>query len=217
MHTPGKEMTGVVGDAHVSANSRGIRGTEMPTREHAYRILCLGGSTTACQYLDDGESWPSLLMEHLNRTQSASRVWIGSAGKPGYSTIEHLKFVTESGLMNEIDSVALLVGLHDLERTLGKAADASSAPVPAWRKLCLFDWLFCPAMANDDSEGSFESPDFAPALSEYSDRIAAVIHAPANRGACVRSSSLSRSIVLGRHRQAPVAGATGNRAGPRAI
>ena len=52
---------GISGPSRVTANSLGIRGPELPPREAGYRLLCLGGSTTECHYLDDEETWPHLL------------------------------------------------------------------------------------------------------------------------------------------------------------
>src|SRR5438067_380709 len=60
-------MPGIHDGTRYTINSRGVRGPELPSRDAAYRILCVGCQTTECLFLDDDETWPHLLMEHLNR------------------------------------------------------------------------------------------------------------------------------------------------------
>ena len=67
-------MRDVGSEAHVKFNSWGVRGDEPPARGAAYRILCLGGSSTACTYLDDSKTWPERLEQELNRNRTESRV-----------------------------------------------------------------------------------------------------------------------------------------------
>ncbi len=111
-------MPGVSGPAHYATNSLGIRGRELPEDRAVTRILCLGGSTTECSYLDEMEAWPGLLMGKINESapNEERRAWVGSAGISGFGSRHHLRFVRESELMNEIDCLVLLMGVNDLSK-----------------------------------------------------------------------------------------------------
>ncbi|MBX3415827.1 MAG: hypothetical protein KF708_24300 [Pirellulales bacterium] len=116
-HPDSTVLPGISGPARFQANSLGVRGEEWPARDQAYRILCLGGSTTECAYLDQGEAWPQLLADRLNR-DGAEPVWVGNAGVVGYTSEQHQKFVEQSPLMAEIDALVVLVGINDLLKFL---------------------------------------------------------------------------------------------------
>jgi lysophospholipase L1-like esterase len=111
-------MPGIYGESRFTVNSLGIRGPELPPRDAAYRIVCIGGSTTECLYLDDTEAWPYLVMEKVNERPNANSTWVGNIGVSGYSTVEHLQFMTEDNLWKEIDCAVFLVGANDLGRFL---------------------------------------------------------------------------------------------------
>lgn len=111
-------MPGVSGTAIYQTNSHGVRGPEFPARRDAYRILCLGGSTTECVYLDQDESWPALIRHGLDQQPDRKPVWVGSAGISGYTSVQHVKFAEHSPLMKEIDCLCVLVGVNDLTRFL---------------------------------------------------------------------------------------------------
>ncbi len=122
------------GEAHVTTNRRGIRGPELPQREAAYRILCLGGSTTECLYLDDTKAWSSVLMEMLNAQPGLPRVWVGSIGISAYATKEHLRFVEHSRLAREMDCLVFLIGINDFVKYLGGIADQIEGTEPFWSR-----------------------------------------------------------------------------------
>jgi lysophospholipase L1-like esterase len=105
---------GLSAEGRFTTNSMGLRGPELPPREAAYRILCLGGSTTECLYLDDTKTWTHLLLERLNQDSSRRPVWVGGAGRAGYQTIEHLLFLEQSPLASQVDCVVVLAGINDL-------------------------------------------------------------------------------------------------------
>ena len=52
IHVQPTNLIGIASDAAFSTNSQGLRGPEF-SKEGDYRILCIGGSTTKCLYLDD--------------------------------------------------------------------------------------------------------------------------------------------------------------------
>ena len=154
-------MPGISGDSRYTTNSLGIRGPEFPPRDAAYRILCIGASTTECTYLDDKETWMHLLMESLNSGDQGHEVWVGGIGISAFSTVYNLKFVEKSPLMREIDCLVLLVGAADFNQFLrgklvnGKVLRTSNftAPErPIWRRSSIL------AMVRDRRDRRIASP-----------------------------------------------------------
>lgn len=135
-------MPGVGGETHYTTNSFGIRGPEFPPREAAYRLLCLGGSTTECGYIHDDDLWTHLLAEKLNRAASGPPVWVGNAGIAGYSSVQHLRFVEQPDLMSKIDCLLVMVGINDLDKFLRRGGpqvsevptDGAEQAAPIWYK-----------------------------------------------------------------------------------
>ncbi len=76
----------------------------------------MGGSTTQCFYLDDHETWPSLLQSKLKAT--GWNVWIGNGGLDGHSTRGHIVFMEDLVSKIRPDAVILLVGINDLQYSL---------------------------------------------------------------------------------------------------
>jgi len=121
-------MPGVGPVAHVRFNDRGVRGEPMPARENAYRILCLGGSSTACTYLDDNKTWPTRLADDLNDANLGRVFWVGNAGIPGFRSEHHLQFLEKSPLVDDVDCVLVQLGINDFMACL---AGPRPAP-PRW-------------------------------------------------------------------------------------
>lgn len=128
-------VPGVVGAGALTTNRLGLRGPELPPGGAAYRILCVGGSTTECLYLDDGEAWTGLLPARLARAWGR-RVWVGSAGMSGYSTAEHLPFLERWERLAAIDCVVLLAGVNDFALLAlgGRDPVAPTWTAPAWTR-----------------------------------------------------------------------------------
>lgn len=140
---------GISGVSHFTTGPRGIRAANGPTPEQATRILCIGGSTTECVYLDDNETWPALLEKQLNTTHPDEAVWIGNVGISGFHTREHLQFVQESPLLNDTAVLVVQPGINDLWRFLAgeelhtnfgrfesaKGPSDEKEPAPAYRPL----------------------------------------------------------------------------------
>jgi lysophospholipase L1-like esterase len=120
-------MRDVGGEARVTFNSWGVRGDEPPARGTAYRILCLGGSSTACTYLDDSKTWPERLEQDLNAAQSGRQFWVGNAGLPGFRSDGHRQFLEESPMVEQIDCVVVQAGINDFMACL-----AGPRPAPPW-------------------------------------------------------------------------------------
>src|SRR5262245_34434568 len=119
-------VPGVHGDKQFSINSMGIRGEEF-SRTEQYRILAVGGSTTECLILDDGETWPRIVQDVVNARQDRIPIWVGNVGKSGLSTRHHI-YQVEKLLAQypKIDAIVLLVGVNDL--TLRLARDTEYIP-----------------------------------------------------------------------------------------
>jgi len=121
-HPDPEVMPGVQGPARVAFDSHGLRGDELE-RGHTPRVLCLGGSTTACDYLDQEEAWPMLLQKALGQ-----RAWIGNAGRSGLTSRGHvLQLEHLLPQLPEIDTVLCLVGVNDLALALEQGADYQPA------------------------------------------------------------------------------------------
>lgn len=128
-HSP-ETLRGVASETVYTTNSRGIRGAEFPPRADAYRVLCVGDSTTECLQLDDKTMWPAQFMKLLNQEKGMQRVWVGNAGQSGYSAFHHYQFLKESGLLAEVDCVVLKAGTMDLANAVGGANEAIQRPGP---------------------------------------------------------------------------------------
>lgn len=122
--------------ARVTVNSDGIRGPEMPVDRHTKRVLCVGGSSTECRYLDDSKTWPNRLMELLNEGRPEDPCWVGNSGVSGRASREHLQFLQETDWLQKIDAIVIMVGINDLIRDLAGVPDGnlSSAGAPLWTK-----------------------------------------------------------------------------------
>lgn len=118
LNTDPSIMPGIEGPGLFSTNSVGLRGPEWGERGAQARVLCLGGSTTECLYLDDSETWPSLAAAQLRSTTPPRDVWVGAAGVTGYSALHHLAFARESELVREVDCVVVMLGVNDLWQDL---------------------------------------------------------------------------------------------------
>jgi hypothetical protein len=133
---------GVSGEAHYRTNEAGLRAPARPSREEAERIVCIGGSTTICTYLDDSEVWSRVLMERLNAGLPEPRYWVGNAGKNGYSTTHHLRLLEDSAFLQEMDTAIFLVGVNDLSLALAdKKVRLRDGLPPLWRRTALLNLL----------------------------------------------------------------------------
>jgi len=104
----------------------------MPTDDDVYRVLCIGGSTTECLYLDDQETWPDLLGDRLAAVRGPESVWVGNVGISGFKARDHLEFAQTSELMNRVDLLVVLVGVNDLlSAVVTEAPEFARPPVAA--------------------------------------------------------------------------------------
>jgi lysophospholipase L1-like esterase len=197
-------MPGVSGDAHYRTNELGLRGLAYPPAEDAYHILCIGGSTTICQYLDDAETWPQQLMTLLRA--EGKEAWVGNAGKNGYSTPHHLRLLQDGDLLPRVDCCIFLIGINDLLLALeNQRVRFRGGRPPLWRRsawaesLSLLQRRFLTSRSlqvEDESgevytlrrkrrqqaERTSDLPDLEPGLREYGKRIEAMIEVSRKHG-----------------------------------
>ncbi|MBX7167032.1 MAG: hypothetical protein K1X74_11945 [Pirellulales bacterium] len=126
------QLPGTSAVAQVSYNAHGIRGADWLDRAATYRMLCLGGSTTECIYIDDAATWPALLAAKVPRVADRN-TWVGAAAVSEFGTEQHLRFMRESPLVGQVDCVIALVGVNDLVGAMLRL-DARSATAPHWLK-----------------------------------------------------------------------------------
>lgn len=100
-------------DAHIThkKNSLGFRGEE-PGDSNDIKILCMGGSTTECFYLNDGKDWPNLLGSKLKK--SVPNLWLNNAGMDGQSSFGNLQMLKQYVLDLHPDYIILMCGLNDM-------------------------------------------------------------------------------------------------------
>lgn len=122
-------LRGVSGPATYRTNSDGIRGPELDAPD-SYRILCIGGSTTECPYLDDSETWPTLLGELLAADWNRP-VWVGAAAVSEFASGHHLRYLRQSDLAPTVDRVVVMPGANDLLRLFFEL-DSGEVEPPYW-------------------------------------------------------------------------------------
>ncbi len=130
MHPEAGGLTGIEGTSVQRITSLGLRGRERAP-DDALSILCVGGSTTACEYLSDGETWPDLLGSELSETVGET-VWVGNAGTSGQRAIDH---VTTLGQLLDplapLDAVVVLAGINDASHVVLHRGTPPADPPPA--------------------------------------------------------------------------------------
>lgn len=112
------DIPGIRGPSRFTTGPDGVRAVAAPTPEKHQRVLCIGGSTTECVYLDDAETWPVLTGTLLQETLPEQTIWVGNVGISGFHTREHLAFARKSPLMDGIDVLVVQPGINDLWRFL---------------------------------------------------------------------------------------------------
>ncbi len=118
---------GVSPVARYAVNSRGLRGPELPQNESTYRILCVGGCTTECLYVDDPQTWPAQLMLNLSGPGTV-RCWVGNAALSGDGVKQLWDRLRHGDVAGEVDCVVMLVSGDDLMRAILRLDEQ---PVPA--------------------------------------------------------------------------------------
>ncbi len=105
------EFRGMDRTVRHSKNSLGFRGPEL-TDSSAPKIICMGGSTTECFYLNDGKDWPNVLRQNLEKDQPG--LWLNNAGMDGHSSFGHLQLLKQYILDLKPDYIVMMCGLNDM-------------------------------------------------------------------------------------------------------
>ena len=93
-------------------NSLGFRGKEIIEAEGKYKIIAVGGSTTECFYLSDGDTWVDHLEKKMN--QFNDRYWINNAGLGGHTSYGHSVQLHDHIFKLKPELILMLVGINDV-------------------------------------------------------------------------------------------------------
>jgi lysophospholipase L1-like esterase len=113
-------LPGVSPEGVFSTNSRGLRGPEFSQTDNA-RLLCIGGSTTECLYLDDAKTWPRKLANILNEHRPG--VWVGNGGRSGTLVVDHVTALANLPEAKQVDCWVVLAGINDMGNQLRRSYD----------------------------------------------------------------------------------------------
>lgn len=98
-------------------NSRNALGLRGPDTAAGYSgklsIITVGGSTTACQFLDDNKTWPFRLEANLKN--EFNNIWVNNAGLDGHSTFGHQVLLSDHIIKLKPKVVIFLTGVNDIE------------------------------------------------------------------------------------------------------
>jgi lysophospholipase L1-like esterase len=110
----GQILHGVWGPSRFSINAHGMRGDAYDL-DYRYRILAVGGSTTAGLVLDDSEAWPRAVQDRVNERLYARAVFVGNVGRPGHQLQQHHLHIEKLLPQHpELDAVMMLAGVNDM-------------------------------------------------------------------------------------------------------
>jgi len=121
-------------------NSLGFRGPE-PPRDLSSRlsILTIGGSTTGCFLLNDGDTWPDRLAARLQAEFPS--VWLNNAGLDGQSTFGHLALLRDYVVHIRPTVALFLIGINDVALSESNWYDARVTDRVVGRHERWADWL----------------------------------------------------------------------------
>jgi len=106
-------------------NSLGFRGPDPPANfASQLSIITVGGSTTQCFYLSDGNTWTARLGADLE--PSLKNLWINNAGLDGHSTYGHLVLMEDHIARLHPKVVVFLIGANDVRREPDAEFDAEN-------------------------------------------------------------------------------------------
>ena len=103
-------------------NILGFRGDNPPKSfPEDLTIVTIGGSTTECFFLSDGQTWPDLLDQKLKKVFHS--LWLNNAGLDGQSTFGHLVLLRDYVAPLRPKVVLFLFGINDFILEQGNAND----------------------------------------------------------------------------------------------
>ncbi len=112
-----KHIPGLDSLIEIRNNHLGFRGTPLPNKlENYLSIIAIGGSTTECRFLSEGQDWVALLRQELKMSLSQS-LWINNAGLAGNSTFGHRILLHQHISKIKPDYVIYLIGINEILRS----------------------------------------------------------------------------------------------------
>lgn len=100
----------------VHNNHLGFRGPDLPADLSKHlSIVAVGGSTTECRFISEGEDWVSLLSNKLNNKLDQP-LWMNNAGLAGNSTFGHRILMQQHVSKIQPDYALFLVGINEILR-----------------------------------------------------------------------------------------------------
>ena len=110
------KISGIEKNIIHTKNSIGFRGNELPDEglSDYLSIIVIGGSTTECYYLSDGNDWPSRLQKLIS--VDFNNVWLNNAGLDGHSSFGHYVLIQDFISKIKPKIAIFLVGLNDVGR-----------------------------------------------------------------------------------------------------
>lgn len=115
-------IPGFKGKIEFSINKYGLRGPDIDLSKADFKIIVLGGSTSECFYVTDNLSWTWRLQDKLSAF-TKKRCFVGSAGRSGEATVEHMDLLLNYKFAPQFDMVILLCGINDMGRLLHNDAN----------------------------------------------------------------------------------------------
>ncbi len=95
-----------------------------PAFESYLTLVTVGGSTTHCFFLNEGQTWTAKLAARLEASLEA--FWINNAGLDGHTTYGHLVLLQDYIVPLRPKVVLFLVGANDVAATTMSSFDAEN-------------------------------------------------------------------------------------------
>ena len=114
-------LPGVSGSKAYSTNNLGYRGEHLATPKPAgeFRFFLVGGSTVECFYLDDSESFESVLQAELRRLiPDGDRIKVYNTGRSGARSDDHTALLIHQLAHLEPDLIVVFAGVNDLTASI---------------------------------------------------------------------------------------------------
>ena len=98
-----------------TSNSHGFRGPEfaVPKPQGTYRIVCLGGSTTYDDQVDDADTYPVQLEALLRQARPGRSIEVINAGVPSYTSAESLASLAFVCVDLQPDAILIYDNIND--------------------------------------------------------------------------------------------------------
>src|SRR5262249_7198079 len=117
-------------DIRVRTNRLGLRGPDVPPHDgEEFRVLVLGDSVTFGDYVDEAQTYPTLLEHFLSERWPGRPVRVINAGGPTVGTRDEAALLAE--LSPSLRADVVLVGFY-LNDGLDQVPYPATIPLPGW-------------------------------------------------------------------------------------